>query len=242
MVTDMCNQILPELVAAVAASADPAGLIAAVGTTKPMPTWATGLKDMRSALVWDSSQSICHIALDDVLTLGIVDTGASKSIISEGMAKQLGLAYEPAKEGNCGSFAVPGTAATNQYLGVVKDRLIVTFGDKAKFALTGLKIIAHPCNLFLVGADLLCGGRPSGMWNFNGIHSSTEGATCRKVSIGQCANPCVRSQPIPFVSRDWPSCIRRAVPSALLMKRGPICPRKRISTGLSRAGASGKKG
>lgn len=113
MVAQMCQQLLPDLVAAIAAQSDPAGLIAAVGTTRPIPAWAASMTDLRSALVWDSSQSICHVALDGVLTLGIIDTGASRSIISEGMAKQLGLAYEEAKEGNCGTFAVPGTAATN---------------------------------------------------------------------------------------------------------------------------------
>ncbi len=55
---------------------------------------------------------------------------------------------------------------------------MVAFGPKVRFAVTGLKIIQHPCNLFLIGADLLCGGRPAGMWNFNGIHSTTEGASC----------------------------------------------------------------
>ncbi len=99
--------------AAVEAKANPAGLIAAVGTTRPAPTWAQGLKDLRTALVWDSSQTVCHVSLGDVLTLGIVDTGASKSIMSGGMCQQLGIDYHKAREGNCGVFAVPGTAATN---------------------------------------------------------------------------------------------------------------------------------
>ena len=45
---------------------------------RPVPMWASqlGLVDMRGTLVWDASQEVIEIGVDNKLTLGIVDTGA----------------------------------------------------------------------------------------------------------------------------------------------------------------------
>lgn len=94
------------------------------------------------------------------------------------MCEQLGIKYQAANGGNCGTYAVPGTGATNFYHGAVRERLILQFGEKVKFSITGLKVIDHPTNLMLLGADVMCGGRLSGMWNFDGIHQTTTPQGC----------------------------------------------------------------
>jgi hypothetical protein len=47
-----------------------------------------------------------------------------------------------------------------------------------KFAITGLKVIDHPTNLMLLGADVMSGGRVGAMWNFDGIHQTTTPQGC----------------------------------------------------------------
>lgn len=59
------------------------------------------------------------------MAYAIVDTGSCKTIISKGMCDQLGINYQTAVGGNCGTYAVPGTGATNQYFGAVRDKLVL---------------------------------------------------------------------------------------------------------------------
>ena len=97
------------------------------------------------------------------------------------MCAALGIKYEEAVNGNCGTYAVPGTGHSNYYAGVIRDRTCIKFGPSVSFAVTGMKVIHHPHNLLLIGADLLCGGRPEGMWNFGGIKQVSKGSTCTGV-------------------------------------------------------------
>ena len=75
----------------------------------PLPSWAEKLVDKRGVLAWDRSQTVALLGLGDVATLGIIDTGSCKTIISASMCEALGVKYEPAVGGNCGTYAVPGT-------------------------------------------------------------------------------------------------------------------------------------
>ena len=111
-----------------------------------------------------------EVALGNVLTLATVDTGSCKTIISSNMYERLGLKYTPAEDANFGTYSVPGTGQINPYAGVIQDRIILQLSADVKFAVTGLRIIHHPTCLMLLGSDILYGGRPSGMWNFNGVH------------------------------------------------------------------------
>ena len=67
------------------------------------------MSDRRGVLVWDRSQTIGEVGLNGVLALGIVDTGSCRTIISASMADALGIEYDSAVGGNCGTYAVPGT-------------------------------------------------------------------------------------------------------------------------------------
>lgn len=45
--------------------------------------------------------------------------------------------------------------------------------EEVVFSLRGLKLIRHPHPLFLVGSDVLSGGRGSGQWNYSGVALDT---------------------------------------------------------------------
>ena len=49
-------------------------------------------------------------------------------------------------------------------------------GEKVAFTLTGMRVISHPFALFLLGADVLCGGRKPPSWNYEGINVCTSDA------------------------------------------------------------------
>ena len=42
-------------------------------------------------------------------------------------------------------------------------------GEHVSFTLTGMRIIDHPFGLFLLGADIMCGGRRAPSWNYTGL-------------------------------------------------------------------------
>ena len=50
-------------------------------------------------------------------------------------------------------------------------------GDSVRFMLSGLRVIEHPFPLFLLGANVFCGGRKAPSWNYNGISLSTDPGT-----------------------------------------------------------------
>ncbi len=134
------------------------------------PAWAAGLEDMRGLLRWDSTQTVVSFAVNGKLALGVVDTGACKTIIDETTARALGLKLKPSVDGNCGTFSVPGSGARQQYAGVVEDPVVLQFGEHIRFCLKDLRVLKHPYPLVLIGADILRGGRPDGCWNYTGMH------------------------------------------------------------------------
>jgi hypothetical protein len=73
------------------------------------PLWAAGGDDKRAALHWDTSQTVANCTVNGKHTLAVVDTGSYKTIMDLGTARMLGLAIREAKNGDCGTYSVPGT-------------------------------------------------------------------------------------------------------------------------------------
>lgn len=141
------------------------------------PAWTNGKRDKRAALSWDTSQTVTHCAVNDCATLAVVDTGAYKTILDIGMARMLGLRVREAIGGDCGTYSTPGTSQSNCYAGVVEEEVILQLAPGVMYGIQGLKLLRHPSPMFLVGSDVLSGGRPRGQWNYAGVtlHTSDEG-------------------------------------------------------------------
>ena len=75
--------------------------------------------------------------------------------------------------GNCEKFGVPGSRVEHHYVGVVEKSFELSVGDSVKFVLSGLQVIEHPFPLFLLGANVLCGGWKVPSWNYEGISLTT---------------------------------------------------------------------
>ena len=78
------------------------------------------------------------------MVLGIVDTGSCKTIVDTKLCQAAGLRFRPAKGGDCGTYAVPGTGATNFYAGKIEDDVTLQFGDQVVYILRGMRVIEHP--------------------------------------------------------------------------------------------------
>ena len=114
------------------------------------------------------------IATGGRVTLAIVDTGAHRTVIDARMAELLGL--QVTKEaGDVGKFAVPGSGAVNSYAGIVAGETTFQLHDKVLFKVNNLRVINHPHPFFLLGADVLRGGRPTDQWNFRSLKVDTLG-------------------------------------------------------------------
>ena len=57
----------------------------------------------------------------------------------------------------------------HDYAGVIETPFVMRLGDKVAFTLTGMRVIEHPFALFLMGADIMCGGRTEPSWNYEGV-------------------------------------------------------------------------
>ena len=108
---------------------------------------------------------------------GIVDTGACTTVMDESMASALGIELRYQNNGDCGSYTTPGSAGSTQYAAVAALPVRIQFGPDVSFQLIGIRVVTHPVPLFLIGADILRGGRGPTSWNFNGLsyHTSMEG-------------------------------------------------------------------
>ena len=69
---------------------------------------------------------------------------------------------------------MPGSGVEHDYAGVVEGSFCMHLGPNVSFTLTGMRIIDHPFALFLLGADVLCGGRKAPSWNYEGIAVTTD--------------------------------------------------------------------
>ena len=66
------------------------------------------------------------------------------------------------------------------YAGVVEAGFEMRLGEHVSFTLTGMRVIDHLFALFLLGADILCGGWKAPSWNYTGV--SIIMSPCGKVS------------------------------------------------------------
>ena len=94
-------------------------------------------------------------------------------------AVALGLHLRHAVNGDCGSYAVPGGGVDRDYAGVVERPFELCLGSQVKFTLMGMRVKEHPFLLFLIGADILCGGKTGKSWNYTGFKLLTK--PCGKV-------------------------------------------------------------
>ena len=141
-----------------------------------------------------------YVSINNRIGLSVADTGAYKTVMDVKMAEAFGLPIRRASNGDCGRYAVPGSGVEHDYVGVVLAPFTMRLGVGVKFTLTGMRIIEHPFPLFLLGADVLCGGRKSPAWNYEGLSVRTgpdgavtgsvrfrSGATAEEIPLAQAA-------------------------------------------------------
>ena len=138
----------------------------------PVPYWALPCNDKRDLLSWDSDQYVAQVKLGHSFILGLVDTGACRTIMDFRTAEACGLEIIKAENGNFGSYASPGCGAT-EYYGVVRGPVNFTFGPDLVLTLPFVRIITHPKSLVLLGADILRPAKPVEEWSFDGITNKT---------------------------------------------------------------------
>ena len=85
------------------------------------------------------------------------------------MAQAFGLRVRCIVNGDCGHYSVPGSGVEHDYAGVVEASFVLKLGEFVSFTLTGMRIIDHPFALFLLGADIMCGGRDKPSGNYTGV-------------------------------------------------------------------------
>ena len=84
-----------------------------------------------------------------------------------------------AVNGDCSNYTVPGGGVDRGYAGVVERPFELLLGGQVKFTLTCMRVIEHPFPLFLIGADILYGGKMGKSWNYTGFKLLTK--PCGKV-------------------------------------------------------------
>ena len=152
------------------ASALPVGLAGYVRPAQTaLPDWAKGMADTRSTLRHDQTQTLLTVAINNRVGLAIKDSGAYKTTMDVKMAEAFGLRVRRAVQGNCGRYGVPGSGVEHDYAGVVEEPFELRVGEHVRFQLRGMRVIDHPFPLFLLGADILCGGRKPPGWNYEGV-------------------------------------------------------------------------
>ena len=73
-----------------------------------------------------------------------------------------------------GCYLVPGSVDVKPYYGKIEGRFCVQLAAGVSWDLQGIRVVEHGCPLFLLGADVMRGGRVTG-WNFSGIRTHTPG-------------------------------------------------------------------
>ncbi len=149
----------------------------------PLPMWAAHMEDLRGELRFDSTQYVVPIAIGGKVTLAIVDTGAHRTVMDTKMAAVLGLQVRRAPS-NYGRFSVPGSDAVHAYVGVLAGETVLQLSGRVLARVNNLRVIEHPRPFFLLGADILRGGRPTDQWNFTGLKVVTMKVNEVRASLG----------------------------------------------------------
>ena len=147
-----------------------AGSAASLAVAKlGIPQWASGMAEIRVILPFDDTQTVMFAAVYNRLGLAIADSGAYQMVMDHRMAQAFGLCMHHAVNRNCGHYSVPGSGVEHDYAGVVEASFVLKLGKHVSFTLTGMCIIDHPFALFLLGADIMCGGHAKPSWNCTGV-------------------------------------------------------------------------
>ena len=85
------------------------------------------------------------------------------------MAQAFDLCMHCTVNGDSGPYSVPGSGVEHDYAGVVEASFVLKLGELVSFTLTGMRIVDHPFALFLLGADIMCGGSAKPSWNYTGV-------------------------------------------------------------------------
>ena len=109
------------------------------------------------------------VGVNNHVGLAVGDSGAYVTVMDLQSAVALGLHVHCAVNGDCGSYAVPGGGVDRDYAGVVERPFELRLGSQVKFTLTGMRVIEHPFPVFLIRADILCGGKTGKSWNYTGF-------------------------------------------------------------------------
>ena len=104
-----------------------------------------------------------------MLALCVVDSGASRTMICKKTCEALGLTITYAREGEFGTYRVPGEEKVKPYLGIVKGPVALKLHEQVVFGMCNVRVLDHPMPLFLLGSDVLRGGRVAHEWNYNGV-------------------------------------------------------------------------
>ena len=134
-----------------------------------IPQWASGMADIRIALPFDDTQTVMFVAVNNRLGLAIADSGAYQTVMDHQMAQAFGLCMCYTVNGNCGCYSVPGSGVEHDYARVVEASFVLKLGEFVSYTLTGMRIIDHPFALFLLWANIMCGGRSKPSWKYTAV-------------------------------------------------------------------------
>ena len=158
------------MIAATATTPTTAGSVALLAVARlGIPQWASGMADIRVTLPFDDTQMVMFAVVNNRLGLAIADSGAYQTVMDHWMVQAFGLCMHCAENGDCGRYSVPGSGVERDYTGVVEASFMLKLGEHISFMLTGMQIIDNPFALFLLGADIMCGGRAKPSWNYAGV-------------------------------------------------------------------------
>ena len=111
------------------------------------------------------------VELDNMVVEAILDTRGAKTIISCDLAHDLNWEVETPSEGKSfGSYLGPGGKPT-QYFGHISGPVGIRFGLGIVVNVREIKVVEHANPLFLMGADVLCGGSGGQNTCFNSIQA-----------------------------------------------------------------------
>lgn len=79
-----------------------------------------------------------------------------------------------AVNGNYGHYHSPGYGP-RAYAGLIHGPIPIKFSKNVVITIPYLRVITSPRQLIILGADVLCGGRPLHRWNFHQLTISTDG-------------------------------------------------------------------
>ena len=118
---------------------------------------------------------VIAVGINNRLWLLIADYGAYKTIMDLRMAEAFSLTERRAVNRDRGCYAILGSGLEHDHVGIVEDPFVLHLGERVVFTLTGMRVIEHPFPIFLLGADVMCGGHEGPSWNYEGLTICTEG-------------------------------------------------------------------